>query len=160
MDLVLVAVGIRLALGGGGWTRAAVLLAGGLGLTVLADIVYNLQLLAGTYTMPGPVDAGWLLAYVLWAVAALDPSSHALLSPVTRSRRVSGGIRAGLLAGAVLMPLGVIADAYVRAVHIDGIVIAVTLAAIAVSMAARLRLAARAGADRGAEPACCSRRRW
>jgi diguanylate cyclase (GGDEF)-like protein/PAS domain S-box-containing protein len=147
-DLVLLAAGIRLALGGGGWNRTGALLGGGLALTIIADVAYNIQVLADTYVMPSPADAGWLLAYVMWAGAALDPAARDFLSPVTRSRRLSGRTRMAVLASAVLLPLGVVADAYVRSVALDGTVIMATLAAITVVMAVRLRHAARSGSTR------------
>ena len=41
---------------------------------LVADFGYNLQLLHGSYAQQSPVDAGFLLAYVLMATAALHPS--------------------------------------------------------------------------------------
>jgi diguanylate cyclase (GGDEF)-like protein len=40
---------------------------------IVADFVYDLLTLRGTYKVGNQVDAGWLIAYVLVAVAALHP---------------------------------------------------------------------------------------
>ena len=62
-------------------TTAQRLLAVSIVALLVADVVYTQGSLAGTYVDGDPVDAGWLLAYVLCAVAALHPSM-ARLEPV------------------------------------------------------------------------------
>jgi len=51
---------------------------------LLADTAYAAALLAGTYETGRPLDAGWLLFYVLFGAAALHPSMVALSEPSTR----------------------------------------------------------------------------
>ncbi|MDA8291219.1 MAG: EAL domain-containing protein [Actinomycetota bacterium] len=41
---------------------------------VVSDFVYDVMVVHGTYTVGDPVDAGWLLNYLLVGVAALHPS--------------------------------------------------------------------------------------
>lgn len=47
------------------------LLAAGMALTALADVLYVYQIAAGTYSEVGPLDTLWLASYGLFAVAAL-----------------------------------------------------------------------------------------
>lgn len=52
---------------------------------LVADVVYLFATMRGTYANGDPVDAGWLLSYVLFAVAALHPSMAASTTPVPAS---------------------------------------------------------------------------
>ena len=57
------------------------LIAGGMAAMVIADFVYDIQILHGSYSVGNPVDAGWLISYVLLGVAALHPSMATVLPP-------------------------------------------------------------------------------
>jgi diguanylate cyclase len=48
---------------------------------VVADFVFDVQILHGSYTWGDPIDAGWLINYVLLGVAALHPSMATVLPP-------------------------------------------------------------------------------
>jgi hypothetical protein len=50
------------------------LIAAAMAAMVVADFAYGVQILHGTYSTGNPIDAGWLIRYVLLGVAALHPS--------------------------------------------------------------------------------------
>ena len=60
----------------GGRMRRPALVAIGLGLTAMltADLFYDVLVLHGNYAIGSPIDAGWLVSYALFGVAAIHPS--------------------------------------------------------------------------------------
>ena len=74
MDVPMIAALSLFILTPGARSPVFYLLSAGTGLLVVADIVYAQSVLTGNYVGGDFVDAGWLLNYVLWAVAALHPS--------------------------------------------------------------------------------------
>src|SRR4029077_14975991 len=81
MDLGVLAVALRLLVGGGTRSRSFFFLVGALTLLLVADTVYGLQQLAGVYVAGNFVDAMWLGYYLLLGAAALHPSMVALAEP-------------------------------------------------------------------------------
>ncbi len=73
-DLLLIALLVRLLLTPGRRVVTFRLLVAALVVNLAADIVYWMQLIAGTFASGGLVDVGWLTAYVLFGTAALHPS--------------------------------------------------------------------------------------
>ena len=57
--------------------------------TLLADPIYSYLSLKGTYTIGMPVDAGWLILYSVWAIAALHPSMARVASLPERKAETS-----------------------------------------------------------------------
>lgn len=145
MDLLLIAAAVRFLLGSGRWNTSALLLAAGLVLTTVADTVYNVELFAGTYVPPDPVDFGYLLSYLLWGLAALHPSATDVLEPGARKFGVSSPGRAWLLIAIVVLPVTVVAWSYVQGTPLDLLVVVLPLAVIGAVMVWRLRLLARTG---------------
>ncbi len=145
MDLLLIVAGVRFVLGSGSWNTSAVLLTVGFLATVASDIVYNVTLLAETYAMPDPVDAGWLVGYALWGVAALHPSAPAVLDRGTSKYGVPLRSRLWILVAVVALPLAVIASEFMRGKTVGLLVVIVPVAIICCSMVLRLRLLARSG---------------
>lgn len=91
MDLVLLAVAVRLVLALRVRTWSIGLLLMWPVLEIGADVVYGWQQLQGTYSPGGLVDATWMISYAMAGAAALHPS--AANKPETMS---GGGIRVGL----------------------------------------------------------------
>jgi len=147
MDLLLIAVGVRLALGIRHWSVAALLLAAGLGANVLADVGYNVQILAGTYTSPAPIDAGWLISYLCWGAAALHPSAGSILEPAREPSRPTARSRAMLLSLIVVPPLTVVGTSYTFGTELDAGAVLGALVAISIVMIVRLRDIARTGSS-------------
>ena len=79
MDLMLVTVVIRLAVGAGRRPPAFYLLAGAVVCLLLTDSVYTYISVQGiVYNQSGLLEAGWGIFYLLWGAAALHPSMHSL----------------------------------------------------------------------------------
>lgn len=113
-DVLLLAVAARLAFAPGGRSRAYWLLAGGLGLMLVSDVVYAVETLEGTYSTGALVDAGWLLCHVLLAGAALHPSMAALAEPGPSEGAGYGRFRFGLLVATSLLPSALLIQQTVR----------------------------------------------
>jgi signal transduction histidine kinase len=69
---------------------------------LIADAVYSFLNVHGGYTSGMAVDAGWLVNYGLWGVAALHPSMAAMRSVTARKARGLSVWRIGLLVAALL----------------------------------------------------------
>ncbi|MGH2720307.1 MAG: ATP-binding protein, partial [Actinomycetota bacterium] len=103
MDVLLIAVTVRLVVDRGERPASFYLLAGGLVSLTLADILYGLAELAGNYQQGALLDLGWILYYLMWGAAALHPSMARLSHPtVSRPARLSKP-RLALLSAAVLI---------------------------------------------------------
>ena len=107
MDLLLLGVAIRLAVGGGRRGTSFYLLVGGAGALFATDSVYGWLLLHGGYETGAILDAGWILFYALWGAAALHPSMRSLGDPAHEADQRLTPRRLVLLAGATMIPPGV-----------------------------------------------------
>jgi diguanylate cyclase (GGDEF)-like protein/PAS domain S-box-containing protein len=124
-DVLTLAVFARLITGGVRRTGSINLLGLGTAGLLVADVVYGLVQLNGSWHVGGPTDLGWVLCYFGWAAAALHPSMVELTEP-TRSAAPDLGVRriavlgaASLIAPGVLVveaSLGAVRDAAVIAV--------------------------------------------
>ncbi len=155
-DLVLLACGTRYVLGGGRWNLSNTLMVGGLGVTITADIAFNSAALSGAYAAPDPIDLLFLLSYLMWTVATLRPEAPQLLEPGHRAGGVSYRARTWALVAIVVLPLSVLAIAYIQGEPVDGRVVTVIFAVICASMVLRLRLIAQAGSAAWQGPALLS----
>ena len=103
MDLLLLAVAVRLAVGSGRRGPSFYMLVGAVGTLFVTDSVYGWTLLHGGYE-GGALDAGWIAVYALWGAAALHPSMRLLAAPTREpDQRLTTG-RLALLASAALIP--------------------------------------------------------
>jgi PAS domain S-box-containing protein len=107
MDVLLLAVAARLAIGAG--VRPASFYLVGLGIVSLlaTDAVYGYIELHNGYTQGGLLDAGWLAYYVLWGTAALLPGMRRIEEPSAQPRATLTGRRLVPLAAATLIAPGV-----------------------------------------------------
>jgi diguanylate cyclase (GGDEF)-like protein len=81
-DLLLLAMSAKLFLAPGGRSRAHTTFGIGLLSVLVADVVYAALTLAGSAAIPERfLDTGWLLGYLLIAVAVLDPTIRSLSEP-------------------------------------------------------------------------------
>jgi signal transduction histidine kinase len=101
MDVLLLVGLTQLLLGPGGRTAAYRLLLVSVGLWVIADEIYGLNV--STYQGGDWIDALWLGSYVVWAAAALDPSIGRLAQPDRRFLPRLTRARLVLLAAALLV---------------------------------------------------------
>ena len=97
-DVLVFAMLVRLVGGGGVRLRSKRLLViGAVGLLV-ADTLYGLIQLNGDWHENGPVDTGWVLFYLAWGCAALDPSMARMGDIQPRRTQRVGGRRVASLA--------------------------------------------------------------
>jgi signal transduction histidine kinase len=101
MDALLLIGFAQLLLGPGGRTSAYRLLLVSVGLWIVADEIYGLNI--ETYQGGDWIDALWLGSYVAWAAAALDPSMGRLAQPDRRGLPRLTSARLALLASALLV---------------------------------------------------------
>jgi hypothetical protein len=96
-----------------------------------ADTVYGLIVLHGTYKTGSPLDALWIVFYVLWGAAALHPSMQSLSEPAPGVKNTLTGWRVVLLVGATLVaPMIQVADSspgYASGILVAGAVTIVVL---------------------------------
>jgi signal transduction histidine kinase len=110
MDLILLTVVTRLAVGGGHRSPALYLLLGSAVCLLTTDAIYGWILLnvSGGYTTGGLLDGGWALFYLLLGATALHPTMLTLDTPTPRPETAHPGRRLLILAGASLMAPGVL----------------------------------------------------
>jgi diguanylate cyclase (GGDEF)-like protein/PAS domain S-box-containing protein len=112
LDVLLLAMAARLAIGTKAQTPALWLLLGWITGQLLGDSGYGLTLLNGSFYLGHPLFAGWFVAYGLLGAAALHPSMRTLATaqpdrgPGQRGRLVAL-TAAGLLAPGVLIVYGI-----------------------------------------------------
>ncbi len=124
IDVVLLAVVVRLMLAPGSHPTSHRLLAAAVMCTLAGDVVYSVQSLHGTYYTGHIVDISWLAFYWLMAAAALHPSmAHVTPADDAEAEKPSRS-RLGILAlAASLAPLTLVVQ-WLRDVPLDIPVIA------------------------------------
>jgi PAS domain S-box-containing protein len=116
-DLLLVCVAIRLVMAAGRNLSAKLLLIGAVGMLV-SDVIYPLA--------PGPLtEAGYIVLYVAWGMAALHPSMTGLTQPMPPRPTPWRGRWAALLGASVATPPLVLLYEAISGKVDDGVVIAV-----------------------------------
>jgi signal transduction histidine kinase len=109
MDVLLLAVAVRLMFSPGAREPSYIFLMAGLVSYLVADAVYTLLAYEGTYVTGHAVDAGWLAAAAVFAAAALHPSMRDLSEPVPdREVRLTRRRIALLTAAALLTPTALV----------------------------------------------------
>jgi diguanylate cyclase (GGDEF)-like protein/PAS domain S-box-containing protein len=103
MDVCLLAVAIRIAVGGGSRKPALVLLIMSSIALLATDAILGLLTLNGGYQEGGLLDSGWALYYLLWGAAALHPSMRSLDEAVASPEGKLTRGRLALLTAASLM---------------------------------------------------------
>ena len=104
MDLVLLTVVFRLAIGAGKRPPAFFLMASAVLALFLTDFVYSYISVQGiVYNQAGYLEAGWASFYLMWGAASLHPSMASLSERAPDTERRLGKVRLAVLAGATLM---------------------------------------------------------
>ncbi|HEY0001506.1 MAG TPA: EAL domain-containing protein [Actinoplanes sp.] len=105
-DVMLLAVLARLFTGSAVPTTSGRLLGSAAVLFLLADVANAVVLQYGSYESGGPLDAVWLMSYVLWGVAALHPSMAVAqpAQPSADGNRLTAGRLVLLTASSLLAP--------------------------------------------------------
>ena len=101
-DLLVIGVATGLLTTPGARTPSFGLLVGGLLVLLVSDETYALQNLHGTYESGSLLDLGWLVAYLVTALAALHPSMREVVRPQPVNVTWLGPVRLAFLAAAML----------------------------------------------------------
>ncbi|MEA2269755.1 MAG: two-component system, NtrC family, sensor kinase, partial [Solirubrobacteraceae bacterium] len=107
MDVLLLAVAVRLAVSAGRRGLSFLLLTVGIVALLITDAIYGWLLLHGGYETGGLLDGGWILFYGLLGAAALHPSMRRLGEPQPASATGVTPRRLAVLGGATLLVPGV-----------------------------------------------------
>jgi class 3 adenylate cyclase len=108
-DVLLLAFAARLLLDRAARTVSYLLIALSLVSLLVADPLYSFLTIRGDYGSGSPIDAGWILAYLLWGAAALHPSMRTLSDPAPEAAPKLTPARMALLATASLAAPAVLA---------------------------------------------------
>jgi diguanylate cyclase (GGDEF)-like protein/PAS domain S-box-containing protein len=136
-DVLILATLLRLVAAARRTAATILLTLGTLGLLV-ADVVYGLGQLNGSWQIGGPIDLGWVLLYGAWGAAALQPSMVELTEPrVIRHSEISVRRLALLALSSLIAPAVLLVEAAHRDVR-DAQVIAVLSAVLFLLVLARL----------------------
>ncbi|GGQ77063.1 GGDEF domain-containing protein [Couchioplanes azureus] len=138
MDLAVLAVALRLVLGGGRHTTSFHLLTGFLTLTLLADTAYGLQTLLGEFVNGSWLDALWLAGYVLLGAAALHPSMRRIDEPGPVNTESISRWRLGLLTAAVMVVPAVLVVEHLRGSRTNLLIIAAACTVLFLLVLARM----------------------
>ncbi|MFI2367576.1 putative bifunctional diguanylate cyclase/phosphodiesterase [Streptomyces sp. NPDC018833] len=103
-DVLVLAMLLRLLVGGGGKSRSLMLLTVGTVGLLTADVAYGLIQLNGTWRTGSAVELGWAALYGAWAAAALDPSMRSLTQPVERRADTGRGQLTLLILASLIAP--------------------------------------------------------
>ncbi|MCW2571413.1 MAG: hypothetical protein JWO88_1471 [Frankiales bacterium] len=144
LDLLLVAVVIRLVLSRGARNPSFRLLASSVVALLVADGFFGVATLHGTYTDGSFIDLGWLLSYALWGAAALHPSMSRLTDPAPRDDARSSRFALALLALAALASPATLIIENVRGVGSDEVLLGASSVVMFLLVLARQSLLTRA----------------
>lgn len=107
---------------------------------VVADSVYDVLVLHGGYSVGNPVDAGWLINYVLVGVAALHPTMAAPTNGATRETSADAGARRlPLIALAGFVPPGILLASAITGRRADATAMALCSMALFALVVQRMR---------------------
>jgi len=124
MDLLLLAVAMRLAAGAGRKATAFNLIVVGVAALFITDAIYGWMLLNNGYTPGvGLLEIGWSLFYILLGAAALHPSMRTVSETSQQAEPRISTLRLGLLGAACLLAPAVQAWSIARGENSDASVI-------------------------------------
>jgi diguanylate cyclase (GGDEF)-like protein/PAS domain S-box-containing protein len=105
MDVLLLAVAVRLSVDNGTRRPALFLVVGSILSLLTADALLGILTLQGGYEEGGLLDIGWAAYYLLWGAAALHPSMRSIEKPAPgRETRLTRGRLVMLTAAAMFTP--------------------------------------------------------
>ncbi len=124
-DVLILAILARLLAGGGRRTRAVELLGIGTASLLVADVIYGLIQINGSWQTGTAVDLGWVLFYAACGAAALHPSMRQLTRPRSDQPGEGNSRRLALLALTSLIAPAVLLEESATGAVRDGPIIAV-----------------------------------
>jgi diguanylate cyclase (GGDEF)-like protein len=132
LDVAMIAVVARRLLSRDGRDPSALLLATGLAAFTLADIVYAGATLDGRYATGNPIDAGWLIGYVLIAASALHPSMRREAAVTPPADEPLGRARVAMIVVALVVAIVALVEIPLR--RADDVVVSLTGALLLVGL--------------------------
>jgi diguanylate cyclase (GGDEF)-like protein/PAS domain S-box-containing protein len=136
-DVLVLATVVRLLVDVRRTVAVALLTLGCAGLLV-ADVIYGLKQLDGSWAVGGPVDLGWIVFYAGWGAAALHPSMVSLTEPrILRRHEVTPRRLALLTLSSLIAPAALLVESVRGDTH-DAFGIALVSAAMFLLVLARL----------------------
>jgi diguanylate cyclase (GGDEF)-like protein/PAS domain S-box-containing protein len=138
MDVLLLAVAIRLSVDRGVRRPALGLLVGSIVSLLAADAILGVLTLHGGYQEGGLLDIGWAAYYLLWGAAALHPSMKSLEEPSPNPETKLTRGRLIVLTCASLTSPGIRAIQATRGEAIEGWILIAGSMALSVLVVARL----------------------
>ncbi|MFY1695739.1 putative bifunctional diguanylate cyclase/phosphodiesterase [Solwaraspora sp. WMMA2101] len=128
-DLLVLAVTIRLLATNRRTPALLLLLTGAAGMLV-SDILYGLTTLGGPWQPGGPIELGWLLLYLTWGAAGLQPSMAQLSEPAELEQgKVSRPWAVLLVLATLIAPTILLVESLTGQVR-DGAMLAITSAVV------------------------------
>jgi diguanylate cyclase (GGDEF)-like protein/PAS domain S-box-containing protein len=124
-DVLILAILVRLLAGAGRRTRTIDLLGVGTAGLLVADVLYGLIQINGSWQTGTAVDLGWVLFYAAWGGAALHPSMRQLTQPMSGRPSEGGSRRLALLALMSLIAPAVLLEEWATGSVHDAPIIAV-----------------------------------
>jgi diguanylate cyclase (GGDEF)-like protein/PAS domain S-box-containing protein len=137
-DVLILAILTRLLAGAGTRARAVDLLGVGTAGLLVADVLYGLIQLNGSWSTGSAVDLGWVAFYAACGAAALHPSMAQLTRPISGHPGEGGSRRLALLALVSLIAPAVLLKEAATGTVDDGIIIAVLSAVMFLLVLSRL----------------------
>ena len=146
LDLVVLAVLLRLV--AGRWVRnvAFGLLAASVATLLATDAVYVVIVANYTYTSGSLIDLGWIMSYALWGASALHPSMSTVTATATPEPSRSRDLIVVLTIAALSAPAMLLVQD-LRGVHVEVALMAVTSAVMFLLVLARMAIVSRALVD-------------
>ncbi len=139
LDVAVLGVATRLVVGGP--TRVVpTLLALGVAALLVTDVVHLRTGVAGRSDLGDPVHAGWVLAVLLLAAAAIHPDVRQGVAAAPNRREALSRVRLALLAAVVLIPPALMSLQAARAEYEDIAVLAAGLGVLVALVVARVGL--------------------
>ncbi len=139
LDIILLALGLRVLMTRAARPRFLEFIVVGISVYLVADVIYAMAVLDGTYAEGQAVDGGWIVGILLVGVAALHPSvSNAASTVEARETRLSRRRFALLAVAALVAPVIVIVH---EAPRDDGVVLGLVLQWVVLFALVLVRLA-------------------
>jgi diguanylate cyclase (GGDEF)-like protein len=138
MDLLVLVLLLRLALGGGGRSATFYLLITSSTALLVADSIYTVQEQTDNYVEGGWLDAGWMVQYILVGAAALHPSMRRLDERTDVPPPAATPTRIAVLALASLTAPAVLLIQHLRGAQTHIVVVALACAVLFLLVLARM----------------------
>ena len=137
-DLLLIGMALGLVMTPGARSVSFGLLVANLVVLLIGDLLFGLQTVDGTYVDGGLLDGVWLVAYILFAAAALHPTMVGVFAPRPMAVAMLGPTRLALLGAAMLVGPVLLTINHATA---DGFAVIVAVATATTSILVVFRLA-------------------